>query len=149
MKKLMIGAVALAMFAVSCKKDDNGTPANSFKVGTTTYNTVAGSVNKSGSVVSASGLNGTTGGTIFFTFGGTSTPAAGDYTIINSDSTEGTGQVSFLASSSSSVYKSTGTGTVKATVTMNGSKISISMPDAPAKSTTGTETVTVNANVAE
>ena len=154
MKKLIFGALALTLAISSCKKDDNGTPANSFSVNGTTFTTLStNGVTVVGSGVLVSGTNGTSGGSLTFDFPGTTTPAAGTYKVIDNNNTPAANEVAFAAASTvggNNAYESTGAGTVNAVVTVSGGKISISMPDAPARQTLGgSATVNVNANITQ
>jgi len=145
MKKFLLGAVALTLMFTACKKDDeNGTPANTFKVGATTYTT--STVQTTGNIVIAGGTNGTAGGSITFSFPGSAAPVAGTYRVV--ENATAANQVEFLAAGGTTGYASTGVGTVDAVVSFDGTKIKISMPDAPAKDFMGgTAEVMVNANI--
>jgi hypothetical protein len=149
MKKLLFGALALTVLATACKKkDDNGTPSNTFSVDGKSFSVVAGSFNATNGTVSVSGLDGATGGTMIFEFPGTTNPTAGTYKVVKSESgTPAAGQVSFVATNMAKAYASTGAGTVNATVTVDGGKISVSMPDAPASESGATTSVNVKANI--
>jgi len=147
MKKLLLGAAALTLMFTACKKDDdNGTPANTFKVGSTTFTT--NTVQTSGSTVIAAGTNGSSGGSVTFSFPGTAAPVAGTYKVV--ENATAANEVEFTAASTvggNNFYGSTGAGTVNAVVSFDGTKIKISMPDAPAKDIMGgTAEVMVNAN---
>lgn len=155
MKKLLLGAAALTMLATACKKkDDGGTPSNSWKVGSTSYTSMATVGASMGSLytVTASTGNGTSTSLIGFTFSGAAAPAAGTYKVVGSSS-PAAGQVVFTAASGSASgttsYKSTGSDNINATVSVSNGKVSVSMPDTWAKNISGSDSVKVNANITQ
>ena len=148
MKKLLLGAVALTMLATACKKSDDSTPANSWKVGANSYTaaTVAGSGTSGFYTLTAvdASANGLT-----FTFNGTTAPTAGTYKV-SSAIIPPAGQVSFVASVSPKAYSPTGNDNISAVVTVNSGKVSVSLPNAWAKSSSSaTDSVQVSANVTQ
>jgi len=147
MKKVLFSAMALALLATSsCKKDDDNGSSQNFTVGSTTYNVVDGGVINGPSVVATSGdLNALSSMTIYFN--GMSAPTtSGSYKVVASS--PAANEVSFVTSvnNNGAVYTSTGNGTVNATVTVSGGKITVNMPKAWAKKASSTDSVEVSAN---
>jgi Tfp pilus assembly protein FimT len=132
MKRILLGAAAIAMLAISsCKKDDdnnNSTPSNQWKVGSTTYTASAGGVNNNSAGLTATDVS-QGGNSIAFVFSGSGLPTAGTYTVSNN--TSGTGKVAVVATdvASNGAYTVT-SGTV--TVTVNSGKVAINLPSSPA-----------------
>ena len=152
MKKMIFGAAALVLLAAaSCKKsDDNGTPANTWSVGGTSYTSLS-TVGQGGGgtyVVTAAQGTGTSTNSIMFSFNGSSLPTAGNYTVVANATAAN--QVSFstiqYSTSTFKTYSSTGSGDVTPTLTINRGKVPTSMPDAWAKASS-TDSVKVNANI--
>ncbi len=156
MKKLLFGALALTVLATACKKDDDSsTPANSWKVGTTSYTSVATTASGAGTNYNLSAVQGssTSVNGITFTFNGSAAPAAGTYKVVNATSTLNANQVRFTATvyngTTATAYNSTGYDNINATVAVNGGKVSVSMPDATGKSITSSDSVKVSANITQ
>ena len=147
MKKILLSTAAIALlFASSCKKsDDNNGPSNGWTLNGTGYNTAAAAV--SNGVLTASSTS--PQGAIFVTFGN-ATPTAGTYHVMNDDATLTGNQISFYAYSSNLLdgYSSTGSGSVDATVTVNGGKVSVSCPDVWVKKS-ATDSVKLSVNVTQ
>lgn len=149
MKKVLFSAIALALLATSsCKKDDdNNGPSNGWVLNNTTYNTLATSGN--GGVILASSNSPL--GFLSVTFASKPT-ANGTYRVISDNGTVGPNQVSFSVSSTATftdTYESTGNGTVDATVTVNGGKVTINCPDVWVKKDGTTDSLKLSTNLTE
>lgn len=147
MKKMFLGAVALALLSItSCKKDDDAAPANQWKVGSTTYTATSVINNTMGLTATdvASGNN-----SILFSFNGGTPTSDGTYTVSNTGSTApGTVTVVAYDMATEGVYNvKSGTVTVK----MKGGKVSVSLPASPAEyvGTVTRDNADVSANLTE
>ncbi len=148
MKKILLSAAALALLATSCKKDDdnNNTPSNGFTLNGTQYNTT--NTNYSGNILTAYSTSPT--GSVSLGFNGN--PAAGDYTIASSASSNNQISISVATTSGTSVtgYAATPSNTNKAKVTVNGSKITVSFTDIWVKNPlSNTDSVKLSGNITQ
>lgn len=148
MKKMLFGAVTLALLSTAaCKKSDDGdsTPANQWKVGSTTY-TASPVVDNSVGLTAVSTSNGNN--SIGFVFSGGKPTTNGTYTV--SSTTGGAGSVTVVATDGTTMgayYVKSGT----VTVTVTNGKLNVSLPASPA-SYVGTDTkpdADVSANITE
>lgn len=150
MKKLLFGALALTFLATACKKDDEG-PSNSWTVGSTTYG-AANVTGAFGSLVATTG-SGSTINSIQVNFNGVTLPTTGGTYDVVAGGTPAANQISFSASEVSNgvskVFTSTGSGNVKANVSVNGGKVSVSMPSAEAQLSGASETTRVSINITQ
>jgi len=149
MKKLLLGAAAMALLATTaCKKsDDSSTPSNQWTVGSTTYTASAGGINSNSYGLTATDVS-QNGNSIAFTFSDGMPTTSGSYTV--SSSTSGSGKVAIIATdaASSGVYN-VQSGTV--TVTVTDGKVAISLPASPATyvGMTTKPDVQVSANISQ
>jgi hypothetical protein len=125
MKKMILGAAALALMFTACKKkEEESKPSNFWKVGSNTYTALQVNSTGGGILTAATTENG--GNSIGVTFNGNSLPTTGG-TYIVKQTTTADNEVSVIATESSTagVY-TVGSGTL--TVTVNNGKVTVDMP---------------------
>lgn len=152
MKKLLFGAVALAMLATaSCKKDDDNAsgPSNSVTAAGQTYAVTNVTVNRN--VVAIYGGSGNTDAAIMtLTFAtGTASPSDGTYNIVEDADASNEVELGVLRYVNSTITSYTSQdGSPNVTVKVENGKMRVSFPNTSVKPIPGrgSENITVSAN---
>jgi hypothetical protein len=160
--KRQLGAALLAfVLLISCKKDSDDTTATTsgWKLGTTSYTTAfatrinTGSGTTPGIALTAMDAIPTSSNTsslnTFVAYFSTAPTANGTYRVVAYPGTLSATQVGIVAGGPNGTYASTGAGTVDATITVSGGKITIVVPPVTVKKTTSAEELTASGTIKE
>ena len=158
MNKRILAALLSFVLLISCSKnDDDETPVavtNGWKLGANSYTTVFAMRVATGGNTAVTAMDAIPTGSssnvnTFIAYFSTVPTASGTYRIVSYPSALTATQVGIAAGGPNGTYVSTGAGTVDATVTVSGGKITVTVPQITVKKTNSTEELSASGTIKE